>query len=188
MTRLPASPHSKIWFSVSALKTHLDKVYPYYYEVVCTSGGFDPIHCGHIACLTASANLGDVLIAIVNSDSFLLRKKGYFFMSLQERMEIVSSIAGVDYVTTTSVEDEHSQFVDGTLRILKPHIFAKGGDRSTPETIAECERAACREAGCRIVYGVGGTRKINSSSALIHRIERLMKHGNIRQESCIQTL
>lgn len=173
----------QIWLSAAELAHHLDKTVraPYFqqveggvighaspWKVVATSGGFDPLHVGHLRCIQSSADLGDVLVVIVNGDGFLLRKKGYAFMPLDERLEIISGLAGVSHVLSW---DDGSQTVGGALAVLRPDIFAKGGDRSSPSCIAPCELALCEQIGCRIAYGVGGSEKAQSSSALCSRFQ-----------------
>ncbi len=138
-------------------------------KVVCTSGGFDPLHVGHVRCIQGSAKLGDSLVVIVNGDGFLAYKKGYAFMAQGERMELVAAIKGVDYVVAW---DDGSQNVAGALSLLRPDVFAKGGDRSSPSAMAPEELAACEFVGCEIVYGVGGTEKTQSSSNLLDRWAR----------------
>lgn len=137
--------------------------------IVLTSGGFDPIHAGHTKLLIDSdANIHGcaTLIVLVNDDEFLLRKKGYVFMPHEERMEIVAAIRGVDYVVPWS---SPTQFVDAAIRQLRPRFFTKGGDRSSPAQIAPCELQACEEVGCQILYGIGGSEKVQSSSWLVER-------------------
>lgn len=131
--------------------------------IIATSGGFDPIHVGHIRCIQQSKNAHkQLLVVIVNGDGFLTRKKGKPFMSHLERMEIVNAIEGVDYVVGW---DDGSQDVIGAIEILKPNFFTKGGDRSSSDKVAEAE--ICEKVGCKILYGVGGFDKAQSSSALI---------------------
>lgn len=133
-------------------------------KIVATSGGFDPLHVGHVRCIQEAAELkgrGGKLIVIVNGDGFLMRKKGFVFMPFEERLEIINAIAGVDYVVGW---DDGSQFVSGALEILRPDIFAKGGDRSDPDKVPEFE--VCKRIGCEIVFGVGGREKVQSSSNL----------------------
>ena len=135
------------------------------HKIVVTSGGFDPVHIGHIRCIQESAAIATphgVLVVIVNGDGFLVRKKGKPFMPHQERMEIIDALRGVDYVTGW---DDGSQTVVGALELLQPHVFAKGGDRSVSSNVPEV--GVCERIGCRIAYGVGGTDKIQSSSNLI---------------------
>ena len=144
---------------------------------VLTSLPGAPLHHGHIRLLQASSRLKNeygFLTVVVNGDGFLLRKKGYVFMPLAERMEIIAAIAGVDFVVPW---DDGTQFVDGALRLLKPNLFTKGGDRSSPEQMAACELQACDDIGCRVVYGVGGAEKIQSSSLLIERLRNQTLHA-----------
>ena len=128
--------------------------------IVATSGGFDPLHIGHLRCLQESAKLG-ILVVIVNGDGFLTRKKGKPFMSLEERMEIIDGIRGVSYVMSW---DDGGQTVSGALELIRPHVFTKGGDRSSAGVVPEFE--VCERIGCEVVFGVGGG-KIQSSSNLI---------------------
>lgn len=136
---------------------------------VCTSGGFDPIHIGHIRCLQESsaiaAELAADLVVIVNADAFLIRKKDYVFMPLQERMEIVHAVIIPRLNSYVLPWDDGSQNVAEALRLLKPKIFTKGGDR-TPNNMDPAEVTVCQEIGCEIRYGVGGS-KVQSSSRLV---------------------
>ncbi len=135
--------------------------------VVAISGGFDPIHVGHIRYIKEAKKLGDVLIVIINNDNWLVKKKGYAFMSEAERKEIVESIIGVDKVVITRhVKDTEDKSVCDMLRELRPNIFANGGDRFE-DNIPEV--AVCREIGCEMVFNVGAGGKIQSSSDLVAR-------------------
>ena len=137
-------------------------------KLVLVSGGFDPIHVGHIRHIQAAKKLGDILLVIVNSDEDMTRKKGYCFMPLVERMEIVKSIKGVDIVAKVTDTDGSSA---ETIRLYCPDIFAKGGDRNpTDNPIPQSEIEACEEVGCEIVYNVGD-EKIQSSSALVKAMQ-----------------
>jgi D-beta-D-heptose 7-phosphate kinase/D-beta-D-heptose 1-phosphate adenosyltransferase len=131
--------------------------------LVAVSGGFDPIHVGHIRLIKEASKLGDCLVAIVNNDDFLIRKKGFFFMPLEERLEIVGAIKGVSKVFGAVDEDDT---VCKSLEIIKPQIFANGGDR-TIRNIPEVE--VCRRLGIKMVFGVGG-EKIRSSSSLLEQL------------------
>lgn len=134
--------------------------------IVLTSGAMDPMHVGHLRCIQEASRLGDRMIVAVNADRFLLAKKGYVFMPEEERAEIV---AGLSCVNDVVLWYDGTQYVDGLITMLWPDIFAKGGDRSSPEHVARCEREACERVGCRVVYGVGGTVKAQSSSELVRR-------------------
>src|SRR3989338_7963230 len=95
-------------------------------RVVATGIPGDPIHPGHISCLIESKKYGDTLVAIVNGDGFLRKKKGKPFQDLRTRAAIVSAIRGVDYVFPYETEDEMG--VQGALEIVKPNVYTKGGD------------------------------------------------------------
>lgn len=129
---------------------------------VLASGGFDPLHIGHVHYLQEARKLGDRLIVIVNSDDWLRRKKGKAFMPEDDRAEIVRAIVPDAYVT---VLHSDTDTIEDALYEFKPHIFAKGGDR-TIDNIPEPERAACLDIKASIVTNVGGG-KIRSSSDLL---------------------
>lgn len=132
-------------------------------RIVALSGGFDPLHVGHVRMIQEAAKLGTRLVVIVNGDEFLLRKKGYAFMSLEERMELVRALRGVDEVVAAIDRD---QTVCETLRMVRPHVFANGGDRRNMDDIPEA--VVCRELGIEMVFNVGGG-KVQSSSDLVQR-------------------
>ncbi len=131
-------------------------------KTIAASGGFDPLHIGHVEYLQHAKSLGDKLVVIVNSDDFLVRKKGYAFMPLKERMAIIAALRCVDEVMECIDQD---QTVCETLRKLKPDIFAKGGDRHSGNIP---ELAVCQECGIEIVDGLG--QKIQSSSELVSKL------------------
>ena len=128
-------------------------------KTIIISGGFDPIHIGHIRMIEAAAKLGEVT-AVVNSDNWLLRKKGYVFMPFKERCEVLQSIKGVSEVSGV---DDTDKTVCEALRRLKPDMFGNGGDRTDSNTP---EQAVCEELGIEMVWSLGGG-KIQSSSELI---------------------
>ena len=139
-------------------------------NLVATSGGFDPMHVGHLRCLQESAKVAKSwsqhtrVAVIVNGDGFLMRKKGYAFMPEAERMEIIAGVAGVDYVVPW---DDGGQTVTGALEVLRPVVFAKGGDRDSAQNVPEFD--LCEKIGCRVLFNVGGD-KIQSSSELVKSV------------------
>tara|TARA_R110002167_G_scaffold19903_6_gene72976 strand:- start:1567 stop:1989 length:423 start_codon:yes stop_codon:yes gene_type:complete len=130
---------------------------------VALSGGFDPIHVGHVRMIQAAAEMGDVTV-IANSDEWLMRKKGYIFMKYEERQEILNAIKGVyDVVKASDIDDT----VCATLLFLRPDIFANGGDRKEGNIP---EYALCEDMGIKMKFGVGGDDKPQSSSWLIEKV------------------
>lgn len=132
-------------------------------KIVCTSGGYDPIHPGHVSCINESKQYGDTLVVIVNGDSFLRNKKGKPFMDLETRCHIVSHIKGVDFVVPFEIEND--QTVIEALKKLKPHIFTKGGDRIDKYSIPEWD--ICEKYQIEVISEVGH-KKLWSSSDFLH--------------------
>jgi D-beta-D-heptose 7-phosphate kinase/D-beta-D-heptose 1-phosphate adenosyltransferase len=128
-------------------------------RIVVTSGGFDPIHPGHISSLQASAQFGDVVAVVVNGDAFLRAKKGRPFQDLRTRSLIVSAIRGVDYVVPFEIEGDLT--VREALSRLRPAVFTKGGDRVDAQSIAEWD--VCKELGIEVITGVGADKQWSSS-------------------------
>ena len=127
---------------------------------IMVSGGFDPIHKGHIRMIREAAKKGDVLV-IVNSDEWLMRKKGFVFMPFEERVEIIKSIKGVRDTQVVGIDDSDNTVCEA-LRKFRPDYFANGGDRTNTNTP---EMAVCEELGIEMLWEVGGD-KVQSSSAL----------------------
>lgn len=136
-------------------------------KVVATSGGFDPLHVGHMRCLLGSVDIKkkcspeSLFIVIANADGFLLNKKGFVFMPENERLEILHGIKGVDHVVPWF---DGTQTCVGAISAIKPDFFTKGGDRTSRENIPESD--VCDAVGCDIIFNVGGG-KIQSSSWLV---------------------
>ena len=131
-------------------------------KIVCTSGGFDPIHPGHLSCIHDSRPYGDTLVVVVNGDAFLKNKKGRSFMDLKTRCHVVSYIKGVDYVIPFEIENDQTVCV--ALQKIQPHVFTKGGDRVGEQSIPEW--GTCKENGIEIITGVGMGKNWNSSDFL----------------------
>lgn len=130
--------------------------------IVCTSGGFDPVHPGHASCVIESKQYGDTLIVIVNGNAFLRAKKGRAFQDLKTRCQIVACLREVDYVIPFEIEND--QTVCEALRRLRPHIFTKGGDRTDFTNIPEW--SVCQEYKIKIVPQVGLKKDWSSSDFL----------------------
>lgn len=131
-------------------------------EIVCTSGGYDPLHPGHATCIIESKQCGNTLVVVVNGDAFLTAKKGKPFMDLKTRCQIVACIREVDYVIPFEIEND--QTVCEALRRIKPNIFTKGGDRTDYTNIPEWK--VCQELGIKIVPQVGYSKQWSSSDFL----------------------
>lgn len=125
---------------------------------VVVSGYFDPIHVGHLEYFKYAKELGDYLIVIVNNDHQCSLKKGKSFMAQEDRVKIVESIKGVDEVVLSVDRD---RTVCRTLEIIKPDIFANGGDRHNKEIP---ESKVCQKYNIKLIDGLGS--KIRSSSDL----------------------
>ena len=137
-------------------------------KTIMVSGGFDPVHIGHIRMILDAARHGDVVV-VANSDDWLFRKKGFVFMEFEQRAEILAAIKGV--VKVSGVDD-----TDGTvceaIRRLEPDMFANGGDRRKNNTP---EQDVCEELGVQMLWAVGGEDKANSSSDLVERVKSTSK-------------
>ena len=131
-------------------------------DLIVVSGGFDPIHVGHVRMIRAASAYAPVAV-VVNSDDWLMRKKGYVFMPFEERKEIIESIAGVQKVVAV---DDQDNTVCEALRRLGPAMFGNGGD-STPGNTPEQD--VCRELGIQLVWNLGRGGKVQSSSELVDR-------------------
>lgn len=135
--------------------------------VVAVSGGFDPVHIGHIRMFEEARALGDELVVILNNDNWLLKKKGYVFMDQKERKEILEALRAVDRVVLTKHgPDPEDMSVCAELRELKPDIFANGGDRKQDNVP---EVAVCAEIGSKMVFNIGHGGKVQSSSWLVDK-------------------
>lgn len=139
-------------------------------KVVAVSGGFDPLHAGHVRLLFEAKKLGGELVVILNNDNWLKKKKGKVFMSEEERKEILEGLKPVDRVIITAhMEGDEDRSVCRELYKINPDIFANGGDR-TLDNIPEV--SVCEEIGCEMIFNVGDGGKIQSSSWLLENYQK----------------
>lgn len=135
-------------------------------NIVLITGGFDPLHSGHLSYIEHARNLGDILVVGVNSDDWLTRKKGRPFMPISERANILRAIKHVDFVIDFDDTDGSARDAIRMVRQSYPQdhiIFANGGDR-TKENIPEM---SLQDTNLEFKFGVGGQDKINSSSWIL---------------------
>ena len=135
-------------------------------KVVVITGGFDPIHSGHIEYVNAARELGNILIVGVNSDEWLVRKKGRSFMPFEDRVSIIGALQDVDYAIPFNDRDGTAKDAIAWARKVYPNhtiVFANGGDR-TSDNIPEMNFV---DDNIEFVFGVGGTDKVNSSSWIL---------------------
>lgn len=135
-------------------------------KVVMIAGKFDPLHDGHIDHIRRAATLGDYLIVITHKDEVIDKVKypRKHNIPLWARIMVLKGILTVYFIKgdiRTSVDEDGT--VSETIRLIKPDIFAKGGDR-TASNMPQSEIDACREVGCEIVYGIGDL--LNSSTKI----------------------
>lgn len=135
------------------------------------SGGFDPLHEGHLALINAGAAESDGVIVLVNSDAWLQRKKGNEFQSFFTRRALCESLKGV--IAAFGFNDDDNSASDG-IRLAREKypqdilVFANGGDRGKDNIM---ETAVCEECAVELAFGVGGENKANSSSWILRKWE-----------------
>ena len=142
-----------------------------HYDVLVLSGGFDPLHVGHIRMIQQARDMAALVVVGVNSDDWLMRNKGRVYMKFEERREIVASIRGVTSAVGFDDGDDTAVALIKMVCRLSPGAqiaFGNGGDR-TSTNVPEVE--ICGELGVDLVWGVGGN-KVESSSGVIENAER----------------
>lgn len=135
-------------------------------RVVLCTGGFDPLHSGHIEYFRAARQLGSILVVGVNSDAWLTRKKGRPFMPSTDRVAVIENLRMVDHCILFNDDDDTAIEAIKNAQLLYPNsqiVFANGGDRNK-ENIPEKS-----VQGIEFAFGVGGSIKLNSSSELLDR-------------------
>ena len=147
-------------------------------KIVAVSGYFDPLHVGHLDLFEKSKKLGGKLIVIVNNDEQAKLKKGCSYIPQEERMRIINALGCVDEVVLSIDEDSS---VCETLKKIKPHVFAQGGDRKNYEVP---EFGVCRELGIEMVEGMG--EKIQASSEILKKIKEGVEEGVGEVEKTIE--
>lgn len=133
------------------------------------SGGFDPIHEGHVEMIKSSAKASDGVIVLVNSDDWLCRKKGKNFYSVETRKAILENMKGV--IDVLEFDDSDNSASDGIRKARKKYpdahlVFANGGDRGKDNIP---EGPVCQECHVDMAFGVGGSNKANSSSWILKK-------------------
>lgn len=141
-------------------------------SIVLVTGGFDPIHSGHIKLFKNAAELGKKLIVGINSDQWLIRKKGFYFLPFKERNIIAQNLKNVD---ETIHWDDKDNTAIGAIKILLNNltdgeniIFANGGDRNI-SNVPEIDFYRNNNK-IKFEFGVGGSNKANSSSKIINQL------------------
>jgi len=160
-------------------------------KIVLVTGGFDPIHSGHISYFQRAKELGDKLIVGINSDKWLTAKKGRPFMPWYERSKIIQNLKMVDYVIEFNDDDNSSRLAIKAVRQMSPSatiVFANGGDR-TKENIPEMD---VEDPNLVFEFGVGGEKKLNSSSWILEnwaapRTDKTWGHYKVLYENGPET-
>ena len=144
--------------------------------IVAVSGGFDPIHLGHLRMFKEASKMGDKLVVILNSDGWLRRKKGGYFMTGNERAEIIREFDCVDQVVVLTSVKPH---VCDALEKIKPTIFANGGDRKNVDDVPEAK--ICDKLGIEMKFNVGGKKVRSSSTMLQNYCESVLRKESISE-------
>ena len=134
-------------------------------KTVAISGGFDPLHPGHLAYIQEAMELGDKLIIILSRDDQLIAKKGYCFMPYNDRKVVLEAIIKDKGIVVENIDKDITSC--RTLMFYNPDIFAKGGDTWDMDNLPE--QAVCKELEIKVVFGIGDFNKAQSSSKLMEK-------------------
>ena len=137
-------------------------------KLVMVSGGFDPVHIGHVRMFKEAKKLGTELVVVLNNDNWLKFKKGVAFMPEADRKEIIEAFKPVDRVIVTAHKKNTKDItVCRELELIRPDVFANGGDRQENVPVPEYE--TCERLGIKMVFNVGHGGKVRSSSKLLQK-------------------
>ena len=136
-------------------------------KVSLVTGGFDPIHSGHISYFKRAKDLSNYLVVGINTEEWLTRKKGQYFQSWKERAEIIRHLDMVDAVISYNDDDDSScEGIAKCLDIAQTVVFCNGGDRAKKNT-PEVDKYG-QNPRVKFQFGIGGDDKMNSSSWILH--------------------
>lgn len=150
-------------------------------KIVMVSGGFDPIHIGHVRLFQEAKKLGDKLIVVINNDNWKRKKRKHVFMPDKERKEIIEAFACVDKaIISGHPKNPKDMSVSRELLKIKPDIFANGGDRNekdarNPKSSLYKDVEMCKKLGIKMIFNVGRGGKIRSSSILLKEYSKKIK-------------
>ena len=139
-------------------------------DIILVSGGFDPIHSGHIYLIANASKYGDVVV-LLNSDAWLIQKKGKEFLPYKEREMIMNALKSV--IDVISFDDSDQTCVEGIRKAIEKYPnqkikFANGGDRND-NTLPLPEKVYCEQNKVKVLWGIGGDNKANSSSWILKK-------------------
>ena len=139
-------------------------------DIILVSGGFDPIHSGHIYLIANASKYGDVVV-LLNSDAWLIQKKGKEFLPYKEREMIMNALKSV--IDVIAFDDSDKTCIDGIRKAIEKYPnrkikFANGGDRND-NTSPLPEKVYCEQNKVKVLWGIGGNNKANSSSWILKK-------------------
>lgn len=153
--------------------------------IVLLSGGFDPYHDGHAKMFARAAEIGEICV-ILNSDDWLINKKGRAFMSLLQRADVLNTVKGVEWIWHSESLSDVSKDIEDIYNHLgfksRFLVFGKGGDRTAANTP---EQAICEKLGIPVIFGLGGNNHQSSSNLLANWTSQ---HVNTLSASTIESM